>query len=107
MFVQRLNELLRETNTSRTELSKKTGIPLTTMWGWSEKGTQPSADKVIKIADFFEVSTDYLLGRSNDVGIIETNANLTPDQNELLNLYNRMSFQNKNRLLGFAQGLIY
>lgn len=107
MFVDRLNELLRETNTTRTALANAVGIPLTTMWSWSEKGAQPSIDKLVKIADFFAVSTDYLLGRENDVGLIEIKADLTNDEQELINLYRKLSFGDKNQLLGFAKGLVY
>ena len=106
MFIQRFNELCKEKNVTRYKLANDLQIGNSTIYGW-EKGQQPTADKLIKLADYFEVSTDYLLGRSNDIGIIETNANLTADQNELLNLYNQMSMQSKNRLLGYAQSLVY
>lgn len=106
MFINRFNELCREKNVTRYKLSTDLQIGNSTIYGW-EKGQQPTADKLIKLADYFEVSTDYLLGRSNDVGIIETNANLTQDQQELLSLYNRMSFQDKNQLIGFAKALVY
>lgn len=107
MFIQRLNELLKETNTTRTALAQAVGIPLTTMWSWSEKGAQPSIDKLMKIADYFTVSTDYLLGRENDVGLVEIKTELTTDEQELVNLYRKMSFGDKNQLLGFAKGLVY
>lgn len=106
MFLERFNQLCKETNTSRYKLSKLIGISNSTMYGW-DKGQQPSADTVVKIADYFEISTDYLLGRSNDLGIINTNANLTPDEEEVLLLYRQMSFQNKNQLKGFAKALVY
>ena len=107
MFIQRLNELLKETNTTRTALAQAIGIPLTTMWSWSEKGAQPSIDKITKIADYFAVSTDYLLGREDDIGVIEIKTNLSPDEQELINLYRKLSFGDKNQLLGFAKGLVY
>ena len=106
MFIQRLNELLLETNTSRYKLSKELNISDSTIWNW-QNGHQPTADKIIKIANYFEVSTDYLLGRSNDLGIIQTNANLKPDEAELITLYKKLSFQNKNQLIGFAKALAY
>lgn len=106
MFINRFNELCREKNVTRYKLSTDLQIGNSTIYGW-EKGQQPTADKLIKLADYFEVSTDYLLGRSNDVGVIETNANLTQDQQELLSLYSKMSFQDKNQLIGFAKALVY
>lgn len=107
MFIIRFQELLRESNTTKSQVALKTNIPLQTICNWFERGSQPAADKIIKLADFFEVSTDYLLGRSNDIGIVEVQNELTKDQRELLNLYNQMSFQDKNQLLGFAKALVY
>ena len=102
-----LREARKERGLKQTELANKIHVSVQTISGYETGYAQPPIDILIKIADVLEVTTDYLLGRSNDIGIIETNANLTPDQNELLNLYNQMSFQSKNRLLGYAQSLVY
>ena len=107
MFIIRLQELLNETNTTKSQIALKTNIPLQTICNWFERGSLPTADKVIKLADYFEVSTDYLLGRSNDVGIVEIKKELSHDQQELLALYNQMNYQEKNQLLGFAKALVY
>lgn len=107
MFIIRFQELLNETKTTKSQVALKTNIPLQTICNWFDRGSLPTADKLIKLADYFEVSTDYLLGRSNDVGLIQTNADLAQDQQELLSLYNQMSFQDKNQLLGFAKALVY
>ncbi|MDT2743977.1 helix-turn-helix domain-containing protein [Enterococcus asini] len=57
------------------ELSDKRGISLqkaATEMGFSEnlfyqwKSSQPKADRLEKVADYFHVSTDYLLGRTDD-----------------------------------------
>lgn len=104
MFITRFNELCREKNISRYRLSIDLQIGNSTIYGW-EKGQQPTADKLIKLADYFEVSTDYLLGRSNDIGIIETNANLTPFQNKLLTVVAALPRDDQFQVLGFAQAL--
>ncbi len=104
MFIARFNELCREKNISRYKLSIDLQIGNSTIYGW-EKGQQPTADKLIKLADYFEVSTDYLLGRSNDVGVIETNANLTPFQNKLLTVVATLPRDDQFQVLGFAQAL--
>lgn len=106
MFIKRFQELLSETNSTKAKVAEKTNIPLQTICNWFDRGSQPTADKIIKIANYFEVSTDYLLGRSNDIGIIEIQSDLSTDQKELLSLYNRMSVQDKNQLIGFAKALV-
>lgn len=104
MFIKRFNELCKEKNITRYKLASDLQIGNSTIYGW-EKGQQPTADKLIKLADYFEVSTDYLLGRSNDIGVIETNANLTPFQNKLLSVLELLSKEDQYQVLGFAQAL--
>lgn len=38
-----------------------------------KKGSIPSVDKVMKIADYFKISVDYLLGRTNEPNITYKN----------------------------------
>ena len=40
------------------------GIPTSTISGWKLGQYKPKTDKLKKIADYFEVSLDYLLGES-------------------------------------------
>lgn len=106
MFIQRLEELMQEKEISEHKLTQELNLSKSSVWNWKQ-GSQPGADKILLIANYFEVSTDYLLGRSNDLGIIQTNANLKPDEAELITLYKKLSFQNKNQLIGFAKALAY
>ena len=107
MFLIRFENVMNERKLNKAQLIRATGITEGAIDGWRKKGTQPTADCLCKLADFFEVSTDYLLGRENEVGLVEVKTDLTADEQELLNLYRKLSFGDKNQLLGFAKGLIY
>ncbi len=68
-----------------------------------ERGnTVPSTDSIIALAQTLNTTTDYLLGLS-DVphpgAEPDANADLTPDEIELLNLYRARSAANRKRLL--------
>ena len=104
MFLKRLEELLAEQKITKYKLSRDLNLPNSTIWNW-QNGCLPTADKLIKLADYFEVSTDYLLGRSNDIGVIETNANLTPFQSNLLAIVAKLPRDDQFQVLGFAQAL--
>ncbi len=106
MFTEKFAELIKENHLTKAEVAAETGIPLQTICNWLSRGSQPSADRVAKLADYFEVSTDYLLGRSNELGIIETDANLSQDEEELLILFRKMAEKEKYEVLGFAKGLL-
>ena len=58
---QRVFFLLEEQGKKQNELSKFTGISTSTISAWNKRGTNPAADTISTIADFFGVSTDYLL----------------------------------------------
>lgn len=58
---QRIFIILKEKGKKQKELSQYTGISEQTISDWKKKGSIPSADKISGIADFLEVSTDYLL----------------------------------------------
>lgn len=56
--------MLREKNKlTQTELSKKLGIPNQNLSNYERGFRHPDYEALQKIADFFDVSVDYLLGR--------------------------------------------
>lgn len=61
----RIKELRLERKLNMRETARQLGIPYTTYVNY-EKGTrEPNLEMLIKLADFFNVSVDYLLGRGN------------------------------------------
>ena len=56
-------ELLQRDGVSTYQVSKATGIAQSVFSSWKNGISKPKADKLKKIADYFGVSTDYLLGR--------------------------------------------
>lgn len=60
-FKDRLIQLRKGTKLYQTDMAKKIGVARAT-YGAYEQGTrQPDFDTLKKIADYFEVTTDYLL----------------------------------------------
>lgn len=63
--MNRMKQLRQELNLNMRETARLLNIPYTTYVGY-EKGTrEPNSEMLITIADFFEVSIDYLLNRGN------------------------------------------
>lgn len=65
MINQRLKQLRAENNLTQTNLADILGIAKTTLAAYEQGKSEPSIDTIIKLADFFNVSIDYLLGRTN------------------------------------------
>lgn len=62
-FSNRLAELMSEKKVSGWKLAQDIGVTRQSIAQYLDEKTQPNAKKICKIADYFQVSTDYLLGR--------------------------------------------
>ena len=65
-FFERFNQLLDEHNTTAYRVSKETGISERLVGQWKVGRMKPNLDNLVKLADYFGVSLDYLVGRSDD-----------------------------------------
>lgn len=64
-FSERLLNLRKERNLLQRDICSKLGI-LQPSYQRYESGRIPSADKLIALADYFDVSIDYLLCRTDN-----------------------------------------
>ncbi len=62
----RLFDLMAEKKVTQQQLSQATGISQGNISDWKNGRSSPKADALIKIANYFHVSTDYLLGLTDD-----------------------------------------
>lgn len=65
MLGDTIKELRSAHGMNQVEFSKKLSVTKQTISNWENNNIQPSIDMLIKIADYFNVSTDYLLSRNN------------------------------------------
>ena len=55
-------ELLKTYNVTRYQVSKATGVPQSSLSDWSKGKSKPKYENMKRIADYFGVSVEYLLG---------------------------------------------
>ena len=65
MIGQKIRDLRKQKRMSQTELAKSAGVSQTTVTAWETGKAEPSSSAVSKLADIFNVTTDYLLGCPN------------------------------------------
>jgi transcriptional regulator with XRE-family HTH domain len=65
MFFERLTGLCERNGESITAVIVKLGLSRGNLSRW-RNGSNPTAGILNRLADYFEVSTDYLLGKNND-----------------------------------------
>jgi transcriptional regulator with XRE-family HTH domain len=66
IFCKRIKELRIESGLTQKELAKKLNTTNSAVCDWEKGRTQPDLQMLKNIATLFDVSTDYLLGRSQD-----------------------------------------
>lgn len=66
MFKDIFIQLLEERNISAYKLSKDTGISEALISYWKNGKQQPKYDSINLLCDYFGVSADYLLGRTDN-----------------------------------------
>ena len=62
-FSSTLRRIMKETGTSQYSIVKKLGVSGGTMYYWLSGKSLPTVENLDKLADFMDVSIDYLLGR--------------------------------------------
>ncbi len=130
-FGERLRKLRKGMDITQDQLAEQLGVVGSAVGKYERTpGSYPSIEILIKIADYFNVSTDYLLRGIQTAPTIENNINgslsnspfiqanqggvivsgdnktpLTPEAVELLNIYEGLNGRKRLKLLNFAVDL--
>ncbi|GHU68092.1 hypothetical protein AGMMS49983_20260 [Clostridia bacterium] len=110
IFHERLDELLKngkaadtKTKLTRAELSRRIEISRPTLNQWLSADTQPIAEKVVLICNIYDVSADWLLGRTNimkrnpSVGLYDKSGGLTEESLSNVNNVSRIAIKKDTR----------
>ena len=62
IFPSRIKHARSSTGLTQRDVAKETGIPLSTIAKYETAKLQPDLEKLGILADFYEVSVDWLLG---------------------------------------------
>lgn len=83
-FADRLRGLRAEANLTQTELAQILGVSRGAVSGWESEAGSPDPKTLAQIADFFHISVDYLVGRTDNRPVYEPSASLEPELDILL-----------------------
>lgn len=87
-FAKRLTELLKEKDLSKRALAQKIGLSAMSISDWTTGKVQPTAENIFIIASFFNVTSDYLLGREDEFGNITISSGNVSGNNNTVNSHN-------------------
>lgn len=66
MFYELYSELCQKKGVSRSRAAKEIGLSNSTVTKWKNTGAVPSGDTLSKVAEYFGVSVDDLMGKQKD-----------------------------------------
>lgn len=99
-FAENLKYLRNTRQFTQKELSNILGLSANCICEWEKGRSEPSITTIKKIADLFDVSTDYLLGLEDDFGIrtatpssATAGESLTAEERKVLEQYRNLPEQ--------------
>lgn len=91
-FSERIRELRAKKDLSQEELGNIAGVGKQAVSSWERNESKPRSDVLNVLADFFNVTTDYLLGRTdNPRSDVIPAPSVSPDDLELLEKLKNLS----------------
>ncbi len=91
-------ELREGKGITQKQLAEYIGVRNYTIGNWEQGRTEPSIGELVALANFFECSVDYLIGREDDFGNVVLVKNLSDEQTRLIGSYCKLS-ENKQKLI--------
>lgn len=106
-FSERLKLLRKNAEVTQDQLAQYLQVSRSTIAGYETKNRQPDYDKLYMIAQFFHVSTDYLISGVESPPIELSGSGPSVNermlQYQLRTVYSSLSVQSKKDLLEYAK----
>ena len=102
--MERIRVVREKRNITQIRLSIEIGVSQETISAYENGKAEPKLEKLIKIANFLNTTTDYLLGRTNDDTPLSNVVNDIADKQleELLNNYARLNKLQRKDLIWYS-----
>lgn len=97
-FIARLKKLLVDRNVLKQDFAEAIGVSPSSISGYLIAKHKPDISTLLAISNYFDVSLDYLLGKTEYSHI--NDGNLTPLENEMLGYYRKLDDFRQRELLG-------
>ena len=103
MFWNRFYHLCEMNDTKPNPVAKEIGISSGVITKWKNEGTMPNADTLLKLAERFDCSTDYLLGLTEEIKYNQADSRLSDDEKELIGYFRSLGKIGRRHVLTFAE----
>ncbi len=99
---QKIKALRLEKELKQKDVATAINIATNTLSQFENNKGRPSLEVLSSLADFFEVSIDYLVGRADDFGnvnVITNGAELSKDEKTLLDCFDKLNIFERESIL--------
>lgn len=103
IVMNKLLELRKARNITQQRLAVDLGIDQASISSYESGKYLPSIEVLVKLANYFCVSTDYLLGLSDEKGPSQIPSDAQAAY--LLSLFSSLSGPHRERVIGYMEGL--
>lgn len=102
---ERLKELRISNQLTQVQLAKLMHIGQSTYSSWESGNFYPDIDKILWLCNFYNVSADYILGRTDfsadkPNNIEKTSVHISNENEKIANYYNRLNEENQDYIRG-------
>lgn len=101
-----ISKLRYEKGYSQIEMAEKLGVTKGAVGMWETDKRKPDYDVLVRIADLFSVTTDYLLSHSVRITVENNDDDKDDITIRMINTFKMLDEDNKDILLGEAKKLL-
>ena len=102
-FLETVLSLLSKKGVSKNKMLTDLELGKNSFVNWENRGTIPGGNTLNKIAEYFEVSTDYLLGNTQTSA--ENDKEMSTEDIEIMKMIKSLSPEKKEMFLKFLKSL--
>ncbi len=105
-FLNRIYSLLQEKGISKNKMLTDLSLSKNSFVDWTNRGTVPNGETLIKIARYLDVSVDYLLGASNVRKTFAGNVQENDLRSKIIELVLQLNEENYEKVLYYIKSIV-
>ena len=106
-FSQIFKDLRKANGYTAKDVALNIGLSVNMIYEWEHDRCQPTLETLVELADFFECSIDYLLGREDDFGNVTVTSPATEEltylEKKLLTAFAKLDASEKDKIIYDAE----
>ena len=102
-IMKNLRKIREKKHITQIKLSTEIGVSQETVSAYEKGKSMPGVDTLCRMADFFHVTTDFLLDRTSSPN--DVSENQPQEEAEMLSYFKRLSRNKQARVIGILIGM--